>query len=84
MKLNTNRFAMATAISFSVLWVICSALVALAPKSSAYLTNIMLHAKIPAPFWILTWEGFFIGLITWSIVGGITAWLITFVYNHLH
>ena len=81
MKLHTNRLALTTAITFSVLWVICSAFIALIPVHSMSLTGTMFHADLSSMAWTLTWGGVFIGLIAWAILGGISAWLIAFLYN---
>ena len=82
MKLLINKLALTTAITFSVLWVICSAFIALIPDLSMSLTGTMFHANLSSMVWTLTWGGFFIGLIAWAILGGISAWLIAFFYNH--
>ena len=82
MKLHSNKFALTTAITFSVLWVICSAFISLMPGLSMSLTGTMFHADLSSMVWTLTWGGFFIGLIAWPILAGISAWLIAFFYNH--
>ena len=82
MKLHTNKLALTTAIVFSVLWVICSAFIVLIPDLSMSLTGTMFHANLSSMLWTLTWGGFFIGLIAWAVIGGISAWLIAFFYNH--
>ncbi|MGB1258260.1 MAG: DUF5676 family membrane protein, partial [Thiolinea sp.] len=33
--------------------------------------------------WSLTWANFFIGLVAWPSIGGVTAWLISSAYNRL-
>lgn len=82
MKLHTNKLALTTAIAFSVLWVICSVFIAFIPDLSMSLTGTMFHVNLSSMVWTLTWGGFFIGLIAWAILGGISAWLIAFFYNH--
>jgi len=83
MKLLTNKLIIATAFAFSILWIICSAIVALAPTPSMMLTGTMFHADLSSMAWTLTWGGFIIGLIAWAAVGGLSAWLIAFFYNRL-
>lgn len=80
MKLQANKFAAATAITFSILWIICSAFVALVPNPSMALTGTMVHADLSAMSWSLTWISFVVGLVGWAILGAITAWSITFIY----
>jgi len=81
MKLQTNKLAIATAITFSILWVICSAFIALIPDLSMSLTGTMLHTNLSAMSWAQTWFGFFVGLEAWALLGGISAWLIAYLYN---
>lgn len=81
MTLNTNKFAFSTAVVFSILWIICSAFVAVIPNPSMALTGIMVHADLSGMTWSLTWSSFIIGLAGWAIISGITAWLIAFFYN---
>lgn len=81
MKLFTNKLAIATATAFSILWIICSVIVAIVPTPSMMLTGTMFHADLSSMAWSLTWGGFIIGLIAWAILGGISAWLIAFLYN---
>lgn len=82
MKIHTYKLALTTGIAFSVLWVICSAFIALIPDLSMALTGIMFHANLSSMAWTITWSGFFIGLIAWAILGGTSAWLIGLFYNH--
>lgn len=82
MKIHTNKLALTTGIVFSVLWVICSAFILLIPDITMALTGIMFHANLSSMAWALTWGGFFMGLIAWAILGGTSAWLISFFYNH--
>ena len=83
MKLNTNSFAIAWAFAFAILWVLCSAIVYLLPGLSLSLSGHMMHSDFSSTGWVLTWSGFIIGLIAWTICAGITGWLIAFIYNKL-
>ena len=82
MKLNANKFALAAAISFAVLWVLCSLLVALLPNQSMHVSNAMLHSSVSWQ-WDMHWLGLLIGLVTWSLAAGVSAWLIATIYNRL-
>ena len=82
MKLLTIKLTIATALAFSVLWIICSSIIILAPTLSMTLTGTMIHADLSSIAWTLTWRGFLTGLIAWAVIGGLSAWLIAFFYNH--
>ncbi|MCW8884299.1 MAG: DUF5676 family membrane protein [Motiliproteus sp.] len=82
MTLNANKFALAAAISFALLWVLCSLIVALIPNQTMYVSGTMLHSNV-AWQWDMHWLGLLIGLVAWSLTAGISAWLIATIYNHL-
>ena len=81
MKLLTNKLVIATAFAFSMLWIICSIIIILAPTLSMKLTGTMIHADLSSIEWTLTWGGFLTGLIAWTVIGGLSAWMIAFFYN---
>ena len=82
MKLNANKFALAAAIGFAILWLLCSLLVALMPNQSMHVSNAMLHSSMSWQ-WNMHWPGLLIGLIAWSLTAGVSAWLIAIIYNRL-
>lgn len=81
--MNAKRCAIAAGLAFAVLWVICSALVAILPGPMMAITGHMMHGDFTAMGWTLTWTGFFFGLVGWAVVAGITAWAIALIYNRL-
>lgn len=83
MTLNANKLLLATVIVFAVLWIVCSALVALMPNLMLTLTGYMVHAEFETFRWSLTATGIVGGLVLWSLVPGITVWLVVVVYNRL-
>ncbi len=83
MKCDANRLFVATAGAFAIIWIICSALVAILPGQMLGMSGHMIHADFAAMSWTLTWAGFVIGLVAWSVSAGITAWLIGTIYNKL-
>ena len=83
MKLNANRLFLATAGVFAGLWVVCSALVALFPGAMLTMTGYMVHAEFLSFRWSLTLEGFIGGLVLWSLLSGLTVWLVAVVYNRI-
>ncbi len=83
MKLNSVKLGAASAIAFSVLWVICSATVAVSPDSMMTISGHMIHADLSNIGWSLSWTGFFLGLIAWAVVADVTVWLVAAVYNRI-
>ena len=83
MTLNANKLFMATAVVFALLWIICSALIAVVPDMMLTATGFMVHAEFETFRWSLTGVGFAGGLVLWSLLPGITVWLVAAVYNRL-
>ena len=83
MTLNANKLFLATAAVFALLWIICSALVGLAPGMMLTATGYMVHAELETFRWSLTGAGFIGGLLLWSLVPGITVWLVAAAYNRM-
>jgi hypothetical protein len=83
MTFSANKLFLATAVVFALLWVICSALVAVIPDAMLTMTGYMVHAELETFRWSLTGAGFAGGLLLWALVPGITVWLIAAAYNRL-
>ncbi len=83
MKLDANRLAISLGGATALLWIICSALVAILPSPMMSITGHMLHANMQDLGWSLTWAGFFVGLVSWTICGTATGWLIARIYDYL-
>ena len=79
----TKQFALACAVTAALLWSACSALVLLMPQSMMQMTAHMFHADLSQTIWTLTWLGFCIGLVSWSVFSGITGALLAVIYNRL-
>jgi len=82
-KLDSGRLAMAFGGTTAVLWTICSALVALFSGTMMTMTGHMLHMDAAAYSWTLTFAGFFMGLISWTLCAAIAGWLVGRIYNAL-
>ena len=83
MQLHAVKLGFSTAIAMAILWVICSLMVYLMPNQMLFVSAQMVHVD-PAQFsWSLNWFGFFIGLVSWSVVSCITVWLTASVFNIL-
>ena len=83
MKLNPVMLGTASAISITVLWVICSVFVALSPAFMGSISVGMMHGDVAAMSFTMSWGGFFWGLFAWAICAGVAAWLIAVIYNQL-
>ena len=83
MNLNANKLALSTAITFGLLWVICSALVALIPGATLRMTGYMVHAELAAFQWSLSFANFIGGLVLWSVLSGLVVWLVARIYNRI-
>lgn len=83
MHLVANKLAIASAITAAILWIICSAVVAVWPGPSMTLFGHMIHMDLSGIPVMLGWTGFIIGIVAWVIVAAITGWLIAAFYNSL-
>ena len=83
MNLDEKKLALSFGGTTAVIWIICSALVALIPGPTGTLTGHMLHGNLEGFTWTLTWAGFFIGLVSWVLWAAAAGGLIGWSYNRL-
>jgi hypothetical protein len=83
MKINPIKFGLACAVTFSLVWIVCSALVMLFPSGMMQMTGGMVHGDLSHLQWDMGISGIIMGLIGWAIVAGTTGGLIAFVYDRL-
>ncbi len=83
MKLDAGKLGLSTATVFAAAWVICSARVTLVPGPMMRMSGNMLHADLGGLGWTMHWEGFFVGLILWSVLAGLLVWVVAAFYNRL-
>lgn len=83
MKLDAGKLFLATVISLAIVWAVCSAFVAFLPGAMMGASGHMVHADFGHLAWTLTWPGFILGGILWSVLGGAITWLVATVYNRL-
>lgn len=76
MKLDANRMFAATALSVAIVWLVCAALVGLAPGGMMSMSGSMMHTDFHDMSWSLSLAGAIAGLFAWSLSAGILAWLI--------
>jgi hypothetical protein len=83
MQLHAVKLGFSTAIAMAILWVICSSMVYLMPNQMLFVSAQMVHIDPDQFSWSLSWFGFFIGLVSWSVVSCITVWLVASIFNIL-
>tara|TARA_R110000822_G_scaffold187752_29_gene326987 strand:+ start:11925 stop:12182 length:258 start_codon:yes stop_codon:yes gene_type:complete len=83
MNINTTKLAIATGLTFSLLWILCIVVVMLFPQQLMHLSGAMMHMDSSQWQWAMNIEGAVIGLLAWGFIGGATAWLIATTYNRL-
>lgn len=83
MKLDAQKFGLATGIVFAVVWLICSAFVVTMPGMMMQMSGHAMHADFSGAQWTMTGVGFVFGLVIWSVLGGLLAWAVAAVYNRL-
>ena len=83
MKINPLKFALASAITAAVAWIICSLLVWIMPGAMMNTTENMVHMEMARGGWMLSPIGVVWGLIAWGLFAGIFAWLLATIYNLL-
>lgn len=83
MDLDAKRLALAVAGVTAVLWILCSAFVSVAPGPAMGITGHMIHADVSGFTWSLTWAGFVVGLVSWTLSAAVPAWLVAWAYNRM-
>jgi hypothetical protein len=81
MKLDAGRLGIAMGGATAIFWIVCSALVALFSGSMMTMTGHMLHMDASEFAWRLTFPGFFMGLVSWTVCAAVAGWLIGWIYN---
>ena len=83
MKMNPLSFGIASAITATVLWIICSFIVYVLPRSVMDISGHMMHTDLSEITWVLSIYGVLIGLVAWALFAGVFGWLLAFTYNLL-
>ena len=83
MKLDANRLFVATAAAIALAWLVCTALVGIAPGGMMSLSGHMMHTNFHGMAWSMNPGGIIAGLFVWSLSGGALAWLVAAIYNYL-
>ena len=84
MKINPVPFALASAVTAAVLWIVCSLAVYVLPGQMMSMSGEMVHANLSGMHWNLTLGGVLLGLVGWALMAGIFGWIMALVYNSLN
>ncbi len=84
MTLDVSSLSVAFGFTAGVFWTVYSAIVAVLPGPTMGLSGHMFHANLQGLNWTLTWGGFLMGLISWTICAAVAGWLIGWTYNYLY
>lgn len=83
MRTDATKLALAVAVAFAMVWLICSVMVWVFPGQMMRMSSHMVHGDLSGMSWQLSGQGFFIGLLGWSASAGFIAWLAAVVYGRL-
>jgi hypothetical protein len=83
MKPDVLKIGYAVAITFALVWLICSVLVWGLPSMMSEMSGHMVHSDLSEVVWHMSPAGFVVGLVSWSVIAGGIAALVTFTYNKL-
>ncbi|QGX38188.1 DUF5676 family membrane protein [Permianibacter aggregans] len=83
MNIQPIKFAIASAITALIVWLLCSVMVWLHPQFMLSLSGDMFHANLAPMGWQLTISGVIKGAFAWMIFAAIFAWLLATFYNQL-
>lgn len=85
MKLDANRLFVAVALAVALAWLVCTALVGVAPGGMMTLSGNMMHTNLQGMGmgWSMNPGGIIAGLFVWSLSAGALAWVTATIYNYL-
>lgn len=79
MRIDSRAFGYAAGITAAVLYTLCAAFVAIAPRATTAFFGLVMHMDLSSVTRPLTWTAFICGLLFWAIGTGLTfafaAWL---------
>lgn len=83
MNIHAVKFGISCGLAAAILWVFCSALVALLPGAMLSMSGNMMHMQLGSLGWHLTIAGVVSGLVAWTVVSGIAGWVVISIYNRI-
>ncbi len=82
--LNSSALAAAFAGAVAIIWFICGLLIWLMPSMMVGMSGHMLHTDFGDMSWHMPLIGFLIGGLAWTVVAGVTGYLIGWLYNRVN
>ena len=83
MKIDAVKFGLAAAYAVVIFWVVCTIVVVLLPGMTMSMSGYMMHADFSGMAWQMGIAGFVAGLMLWSLMAGVFAWLLASIYNRM-
>jgi hypothetical protein len=83
MKLDTGAVFWAVAIVSAASYIVCAALVAVAPGATTQFFGWVMHIDVSSLSRVITWGSFIGGMVCYSLVTGVLAWASATAYNRL-
>lgn len=83
MKLDPGKVALAAVLTTTILWIICSLVVAIFPGGTMHASGYMTHSDFSGMRWDMHLTGFVFGLIIWDLVVAVAGWGFATIYNRL-
>lgn len=83
LRLDATSFGFAAAIVAAALFTLCALAVALAPEWTTLAASSLIHLDLSNLARTLTWGGFFVGLICWSVGTWLVFASVAGLYNRL-
>lgn len=81
--LRSRSIFIATAVMSALAYIICVVFIVLAPQATMTFFGYIFHADLSSIARSVSVDGFFIGLLAWSLGTGLYAALIARLYNRL-
>ena len=81
MKLEIKALTKATAAIAALSYLLCALLVAVAPNAFMSFVGSVAHADLSGIPRVITWSGFFVGLIAWTLFCSVSVSLTAALYN---
>jgi hypothetical protein len=83
MKLDANAFAIASAATAGILWIVCSVIVLLLPGPMLQMSGYMAHGDLSAMNLSVSLVGVLLGFIGWVVAAALAGWILAVVYNRV-
>lgn len=83
MRLNTGAVFWAVAVVAALSYIVCAALVAIAPEATSQFLGWIMHIDLSSLSRHITWWSFFAGMVWYGLVTGALASASAWAYNRL-